>query len=1605
MDSSNHPGKGDSGPVHRVPREQLDMARTAAGLPLTRSCPSICPAVSALLVLAPAGARSACDHTAETGTTTQLRELRRQLGTGAMPLPHCRWCATWAAQGLLGLAPPLRDHGPLTGEGDGLRRLHTLVLRLPDGTGPDAEQLREVAAQTELRVLVLDARTWDQPTVAACLPLLHELPEHCAVELRGRHIADDVDLTALRPRHLELTLTAAAPEQIAGLAEAAAASAATARIRFVVTPASWFDFEDVARDAAAHELPCELLLLDRGGEVPVTALDVDDLHLLTEIVVAAWPRCGSHVRPSSLGQHAFDDFVHELRALLHVRVETVDADTSAPAHLGLPPTTHPWFTDPERRTWWLELLYGHAHECAVRDWLTQSSSSPAPGAQWSDEAWSRLLVQRVAVEQRTPELLQALREHYGDRARREALLADDAEFGSSFDVRRFGGPWDTALGLGKRPPRRRPFEIGPARPAKGPADVTVLIPSYRHEAYIEETLRSVLAQSHVALRVLVADDRSPDDTVGAARRVQDPRLDVRVNDENLGLGNSVLRALESVDTPYVALLNSDDVFHPERLERCLAELERDPSVQLVTTGICLVDSEGGEITADDVSLVLDGKLVYDWVQWYRGASPKTSLAPQQLFGALLERNFLVTSSNLVARTDWLRAQADGLRRLKYCLDWQLFLEAALEGALLHIPEPLIAYRLHTSNTVWFRDGQRWSYFLEVNRVAAEALQRFVARAPHDDDHSLERALEAIALHLTANTETNGMALFVNTLLDPLQLDRCAATRPHVQLLVELLNRQAAHLRSLAGQVPAANDDDNAEQLALRAKIRADRAASQQARAARLESQVLTLGDQVLDLSEQVQTLETAKRELYADQRQRIARQQELEEQIAALYRDQAARIAGQKEHEAELARLYEDQKQSIAHTEQLDRKLTELYADQRQRIAHTERLDRTLTELYEDQRQRIAHTERLDRTLTELYEDQRQRIAAAEQLQQQLAELYEDQRQRIAAAEQADRKLVALYDDQRERIAHAARLDAELGTFKSALEQERELGQRLAADLDAVRKAHDTARSEAARLDAQLAAARADLTATAQRVADREAELTVARTAIAAEKAQVSELTDAKTQLEQQRSELLHRTAQLQDEIQRLLGTREYRTGNLIWNKLPLGYMSRRGKKWYRRILDAKDRAKMWFQRGRKAEGTAVVAACWQWPIYSHTFVYQEMVSLNNTGLDVRLFHWDLADTDQLHAAFRQLFDNRTQLQPIWENHQKDRDYFEKAYPGRLRSFLERIAPLCGKTVEELENESIVMQGCTFARMAELAGAKYIHSYFFYDQSFMAMQAAWLLDLPRGVSCYADHMMNDYPWKFVPLHVELCDVIVATSARIKRELSQLSGGRFDDKIIVKPNGVDGERFPPRKRPTRQVDEPFEVLSVSRIEPKKGLTHLVEAIAMLKEKGHKVIAHVIGSKDPHSKGSLEYAAEFEDCIARHGLQDQVILHGMMKQEQMPPIIEQCRAFVAPYVETESGDKDGIPTAMLEALASSLPVVTTDSGSILEVIDNGVEGLVVPQRDSKAYAAALEKLITDPALEQRMAKAARARFDRDFDIKVTEKRLHQRIAGFLAAKAKA
>ncbi len=412
-------------------------------------------------------------------------------------------------------------------------------------------------------------------------------------------------------------------------------------------------------------------------------------------------------------------------------------------------------------------------------------------------------------------------------------------------------------------------------------------------------------------------------------------------------------------------------------------------------------------------------------------------------------------------------------------------------------------------------------------------------------------------------------------------------------------------------------------------------------------------------------------------------------------------------------------------------------------------------------------------------------------------------------------------------------------------------------------------------------------------------------------------------------------------------------------------------------------------------------ATTWHFPVVSHTFVYTELMGLHEMlGADVRVHAWEDAGEDSLHAAFRYLYENRKQLTPEHEMHIADKAHYRETQPERYAELFRRITELTGMSNEELEKNYQLLQAFTFTRQAEEFDAGWIQTYFYYEQSLFGLVAQWFLDIPRGVSSYADHMIEDYALKLIPLHVETASVIVATSKRIKEELISLSDAKYADKIIVKPNGADGRRFPFRERPA--VDGTLKLVSISRIEEKKGLLDLVEAVKRCKDAGKNIEVHMIGAADKGNEASETYAARFEALIKELGVQDNFVLHGLMKQEQMRSIVDLCHAFIAPYVETASGDKDGIPTAILEAMSCGLPILATDAGSIPEIIDDGVEGRILPQRSPEALEAAMTKLVDDPSLVTSLSHAARARFDRQFDFRVTEKLLHERVKKAIAAR---
>jgi glycosyltransferase involved in cell wall biosynthesis len=153
--------------------------------------------------------------------------------------------------------------------------------------------------------------------------------------------------------------------------------------------------------------------------------------------------------------------------------------------------------------------------------------------------------------------------------------------------------------------------------------------------------------------------------------------------------------------------------------------------------------------------------------------------------------------------------------------------------------------------------------------------------------------------------------------------------------------------------------------------------------------------------------------------------------------------------------------------------------------------------------------------------------------------------------------------------------------------------------------------------------------------------------------------------------------------------------------------------------------------------------------------------------------------------------------------------------------------------------------------------------------------------------------------------------------------------------------------------------------------------------------------ILGEHDRRDPQCLLYHEHLMKFVTDHDLEMYVRFHGRRAAREVRQYLANADIFLAPFVELPNGDKDGIPTALLEGMAAGCAVVTTDAGSILEVIDNGVEGIVVPQRDSIALAEAISQLVNDSSLLNRISHAAIDRVRNQFDVSHCEEIFHQRV----------
>ena len=217
--------------------------------------------------------------------------------------------------------------------------------------------------------------------------------------------------------------------------------------------------------------------------------------------------------------------------------------------------------------------------------------------------------------------------------------------------------------------------------------VAVVIPSYNHAGYIVSALESVAAQTLPPAQIVVVDDGSIDNSLEVIRAFADAHPQVPlllIPQANAGAHHALNRAVaEAGEADYIAVLNSDDLYEPARFERCAAYLGTHPECAVVCTGLRMIDSAG--VPLPDA---------HPKARRHRAVWADPARDPAEWLGVA---NFTKTTSNFFIRAAYARSHP--FRDYRYVHDYFFAVTAAVEGQLGVIPEPLLRYRTHTTNTI------------------------------------------------------------------------------------------------------------------------------------------------------------------------------------------------------------------------------------------------------------------------------------------------------------------------------------------------------------------------------------------------------------------------------------------------------------------------------------------------------------------------------------------------------------------------------------------------------------------------------------------------------------------------------------------------------------------------------------------------------------------------------------------------------------------------------------------------------------------------------------------------------------------------------------------
>lgn len=389
-----------------------------------------------------------------------------------------------------------------------------------------------------------------------------------------------------------------------------------------------------------------------------------------------------------------------------------------------------------------------------------------------------------------------------------------------------------------------------------------------------------------------------------------------------------------------------------------------------------------------------------------------------------------------------------------------------------------------------------------------------------------------------------------------------------------------------------------------------------------------------------------------------------------------------------------------------------------------------------------------------------------------------------------------------------------------------------------------------------------------------------------------------------------------------------------------------------------------------------------RFPHLTETFIVREMHWIRQHGIDLTIFSL-MSPKDTVRSQQAEDLVALGRYSPVfsWGVARSQFHFLVRSPVRYFRAFGRLVWQIYREPKVLLLMVSLFPKCVHFARQMEEQGIDHIHAHFVWLEGIAAGVAKDLLGITFSIHPHAFGLFSRNQ-RDVRCQLENASHVVTISEYHRRYIAELAPRIGPHGVDVVHCGIEPDRVRPRE--DRGSNTPPRILSVGRAVQKKGHEYLIEASAELLAGGRSLRCDLVvgegGRRD-----------RLQAQIDRLGVGDSVTLLDSRDEEGIFQLLREVDIFALACVVADSGDRDGIPVSLMEAMAAELPVVSTPVAGIPELVADGETGLLVPEHDAPALADALDRLLEDEGLRDRLGRQGRAKVLEEFNVRLGAARM--------------